>query len=261
MAIRPAAPADGIAWVTGASSGIGRAVALTLARDGFRVAASARGAEALAELAAEAASAGLSVEPFPLDVTDPTAAAAVVARIEAEAGPIALAVLNAGIYLPVSGDTLDPEAFRTSFRVNLEGTVNTLAPVLARMRERGQGQIAIVSSVAGYRGLPTSAAYGATKAGLINMAESLKFDCDRMGVKLQVVNPGFVDTPATRRNEFPMPALMPVDTAAERLVLGLASASFEITFPRRFTWWLKLGRILPYRAYFALASRIMGTRN
>ena len=122
------------------------------------------------------------------------------------------------------------------------------------MKARGRGQVAIVSSVAGYGGLPTSAAYGATKAALINMAESLKFDLDKLGVRIQVINPGFVDTAATASNPFSMPALLQPEEAARRIARGLKSSSFEITFPRRFTYVLKALKVLPYPAYFAIMN-------
>jgi short-subunit dehydrogenase len=123
------------------------------------------------------------------------------------------------------------------------------------MIARGTGQIAIVSSVAGYRGLPRAIAYSATKAALIAMAESLKFDLDQTGVMINVINPGFVKTPLTDRNDFPMPFLMPVEAAAKRIADGLARGRFEIAFPRRFAAILKLMRILPYALYFPLVGR------
>ena len=180
------------------------------------------------------------------------------ARVEAEDGPIDIAVLNAGLYLPVRAEDFDRAKFETSFAVNLGGTVNALAPVLPRMLARGRGRIAFVASVAGYGGLPTSAAYGATKAALINMAESLKFDCDRHGVTVQVICPGFVDTPATEVNPFPMPFLLPVEDAARRIADGLETDRFEIAFPRRLAWILKAVNLLPYRLYFPLVARATG---
>lgn len=211
---------EGIAWITGASSGIGAALAEVLARDGWRVAATARSADALADLETRSKHLSGEIRAFPGDVTDADAMTGVVRRIEAEFGPLAVAVLNAGVYLPVDGTQPDPEAFHTSIDVNLKGAVNTMLPAMEAMRPRRRGQIAIVASVAGYRGLPTSAAYGATKAGLINLAEAMKFDLDRMGIAIQVVSPGFVDTPATRDNPFPMPDLMSVEEAASALADG-----------------------------------------
>ncbi len=245
-----------VAWITGASSGIGRALALRMAASGWTVAVTARRAGELHELAAQAPAG--AILPFAADVTDAAAMSAAVDGIEAQAGPIVQAVLNAGVYLPVTAETFDAAIFRKSFDVNLMGAVNGLAPLLPRMIARRSGRIAVVASVAGYGGLPTSAAYGATKAGLINLAESLKFDLDRYGVTIQVVCPGFVETPATDDNPFPMPHLMKVEDAAARIEAGLATDAFEITFPRRFTYQLKLLQMLPYRAYFAMVARSTG---
>ncbi|WP_394689256.1 SDR family NAD(P)-dependent oxidoreductase [Hoeflea sp.] len=253
-----AKPADGAAWVTGASSGIGRALALNLAREGFAVFATARSADDLEALAAEAKALKGEIIAAPGDVTDAGAMAEIVRRIDAEGAGLALAVFNAGVYLPVYGETLKVEDFDKSFAVNLSGVINGLVPALERMKVNGRGQLAIVSSVTGYGGMPTSAAYGATKAALINMAESLKFDLDKFGVRIQVINPGFVDTPATANNAFSMPALMQPDDAAARIAAGLKSTAFEITFPRRFTYVLKLLQFLPYSAYFAVMNAATG---
>jgi NAD(P)-dependent dehydrogenase (short-subunit alcohol dehydrogenase family) len=242
-------------WITGASSGIGRALALRLARDGHQVAASARGADALAELSAEAAATGGSIRPCPLDVTDREAVAAAVARIERDQGPIATAVLAAGSHHPVSAEAFEAEGLARLVAVNLLGVGNCLEPLIRAMIARRRGRIAIVSSVAGYRGLPTAAYYGATKAALINLAEALKFDLDRHGVVMQLIDPGFVRTPLTDKNEFPMPFLIPAEAAAARIERGLESKRFEITFPRLYTWLHKLARLLPYRIYFPLVAR------
>lgn len=253
-----AKPTDGAAWVTGASSGIGRALALNLAREGFAVFATARSADDLETLAAEAKALKGEIIAAPGDVTDAAAMAEIVRRIDGKGAGLALAVFNAGVYLPVYGETLKVGDFDISFAVNLSGVVNGLVPALERMKVRGRGQLAIVSSVTGYGGMPTSAAYGATKAALINMAESLKFDLDKFGVRIQVINPGFVDTPATADNAFSMPALMQPDDAAARIAAGLKSTAFEITFPRRFTYVLKLLQFLPYSVYFALMNAATG---
>jgi NAD(P)-dependent dehydrogenase (short-subunit alcohol dehydrogenase family) len=243
------------AWITGASSGIGRALALALARRGVTVAASARSRDALEALAAEAGGdpRNARILPTPLDVTDRAAVrAAAEAAIRVFRGPPDLAVLNAGTFEPMTAEAFDAARFRAQVEVNLMGTVHMLEGLLPACLAARRGHIAIVSSVAGYRGLPTGAAYGATKAALINLAESLKYDCDRAGVKLQIVNPGFVKTPLTDRNDFAMPHLMAVEDAVARMIAGLRSRRFEITFPRRFTWQLKLLRLLPYRLFFAI---------
>lgn len=241
-----------LVWITGASSGIGRALALRLARADRRVIVSARRIGALTELAQEDPA---HLLPWPLDVTDRVAVTTAVPAIEALHGPIGLAVLNAGTHRPMSAVSFDTVAFRQLVDVNLMGVAHCLEALVEPMGRRGAGHIAVVASLAGYGGLPTAAAYGATKAALINMCEALKLDCDALGIKLQLVNPGFVATPLTARNDFPMPFLIPVDKAVERLVVGLASSRFEISFPRRFALLLKLLRVLPYRLYFPILRR------
>lgn len=253
-----ARPDDGPVWITGASSGIGEAVALKLARRGFTVIATARSDDKLNALAARAEGSAGQIVPAAGDVTDEAAMGGIIERIEREHGAPALAVLNAGVYLPVHANELETRAFHKSFDVNLRGVVNGLVPLVDSMKRAGRGQIAIVSSVTAYGGLPTSAAYGATKAALTNMAESLKFDLDKMNITIQAVHPGFVDTPATRGNPFPMPALMDVEDAAGRIVAGLGKPGFEITFPRRFTYMLKLLGLLPYPLYFRALNRFTG---
>ncbi|WP_417689631.1 SDR family NAD(P)-dependent oxidoreductase [Roseibium sp.] len=254
-----AAPDDGCAWITGASSGIGRSLALSLARDGWTVVATARSSDKLDTLCAEASGFSGRIVPVPGDVTDAESMISSCDDIVRDLGVPALLVANAGVYHPQDGLAGNPEEWRQTIAVNLNGTVNVLLPVISRMKEQGRGQIAIVSSVAGYRGLPTSAAYGATKAGLINMAEALKFDLDRANIRIQVVNPGFVDTPATRGNPFPMPDLMTVDEAVVEFRKGLNDPKrFEIAFPKAFVRKMKLLRLLPYRWFFPVLAKATG---
>lgn len=260
MALYRAMAGDGVAWITGASSGIGRELALQMARRGYTVAATARRAERLRALADEAASFGGTIHAFDCDVTDRDAMAETVRAIESRTGPVRLAVFNAGVYVPTRGEALDPDDFEKTFSVNLSGTMNGLVPAVERMKAHGRGQAVIVASVTGYTGLPAAAAYGATKAALINLAESLSFDFAKLNIRMQVANPGFVDTPATEQNDFEMPALMEVEKAAARMIDGIESGGFEITFPRRFTYLLKLLRMLPYPAYFAIMNRATGWR-
>ncbi len=252
------AEAPGIVWITGASSGIGRAVALRLARDGAVVAASARSAAELESLAAECRPGPGRIVPFTLDVADEGASRLAVAEIEARLGPIGTAILNAGTHMPMGARDFSAATARRLMEVNYMGVVNALAALLPRLVERRRGHLAIVASVAGYRGLPTAAAYGPTKAALINLCECLKPELDSLGIGLQLVNPGFVRTPLTDRNEFPMPFLVEVEDAAARICAGLAGRRFEVAFPRRFVLLLKLARLLPYRAYFAAVRRATG---
>jgi NAD(P)-dependent dehydrogenase (short-subunit alcohol dehydrogenase family) len=241
-------------WVTGASQGIGRALALELAGRGARVAISARGTAALTDLARLHP----SLRPEPLDVTDARAVAATVGRIEQAQGPLDLAVLNAGIYQPLPGGLADPQIFAEHMAVNYQGVVNGLCAVLPGMRKRGRGQVAVVASVAGYRGLPQAAAYGPTKAALINLAETLRLELRGSGVDLRLVNPGFVATRLTAQNAFAMPSLLTPEDAARRILAGLAGSRFEIAFPFGFVTWMRLLRLLPYRLYFPLMARLTG---
>ena len=247
-----------LVWITGASSGIGRALALLLARRGDRVAVSARNEDQLKSLVDELGDAAGEIHVYPLDVTDADASSAVVEAITADLGNIDLAVLNAGTHHPVEAKDFKATDLKALVDINLMGTAYCLEPLLQRMIPAKQGHISIVASVAGYRGLPTSAYYGATKAAQINMAEALKFDLDRHAVKLQLVDPGFVKTPLTDKNTFAMPFLIDAETAAARMAQGFEGSGFEITFPRRFTYFLKLMRLLPYRLYFPIVGWMTG---
>lgn len=242
-------------WITGASSGIGRATALELAGRGDHVFASARRSELLTELAEAADASGGRLAPVPLDVTDVTAARQAHARIEADGGPLDVALFAAGTHAPVEAEGFTATSLRTLVDINLMGVANCLEPVMTAMIRRKRGHIAIVSSVAGYRGLPTAACYGATKAALINLAEALRFDLEKHCVTVQLIDPGFVRTPLTDKNDFKMPFLMEPDDAARRIADGLASDRFEITFPKRFTWMVKAFRCLPYALYFPLVAK------
>jgi len=250
---------DGCAWVTGASTGIGRSVALRLAKDGWTVAATARSAEGLASLEKEATRLKGQIIGFEGDIADRQRMAQVVEQIESGHGPIALALLNAGIYLSVEAANIDLDKFDRSVDVNLKGTANCLVPLIKWMRARNKGHIALVSSVTGYGGLPTCTAYGATKAALINMAECMNIELARDGVLVSVVNPGFVDTPAQDDLNFSKPFMVSSDTAAKRIVKGLSKGTFEITFPKRFTYMLKiLNNFIPKSVYLNLIRKQTG---
>lgn len=253
-----ARPEDGAVWITGASTGIGAATARQLAAEGFKVYVSARSEEKLKQLAG-GASGGGNIVALPLDVTDRAACRRAVDAITAE-DRLAIAIFSAGTYLPVRAFDLNYDSFDKTMAVNFGGVVNCLLPVIEAMRQDERGQIAIIASVAGYGGLKNSASYGASKAALINMAESLKFDLDPMNIKMQIVTPGFVETPLTGQNDFPMPFIMNVEAAATRIVNGLKTDGFEITFPRRFTYGLKFANLLPYPLYFWLVGEATRSR-
>lgn len=245
------------AWITGASSGLGRELALQMARDGWSVAVSARSAEKLDSLVTEAEGVRGRVVAFPLDVTDADAVGRTVERIESELGPLDQVILNAGTHQPTPVHEFKASDFRKLVDLNLMGTIHCLEVLIARFRARRAGRIAVVASVAGYTGLPQASAYGMTKAGLINLCEALRVELKPDNITVQVVNPGFVRTPLTDRNDFPMPFLMEVEDAARALYKGLSRGSFEITFPRRFTYMVKLLRILPYPLKLAVTARML----
>ena len=239
-----------VAIVTGASSGIGRAMALELAKRGYRVAVTARRAGALKELATIAPQ---QIFAYPGDVTRRAEIKAIVAVIEADLGPIALAFLNAGVFLPAERQGFDPAVIAETHAVNVGGTVNCLEPILAAMNARGRGQIVLNASLAGFNGLPGSLAYGSSKAALIYMAEALRLEYEGRAITFQVVCPGFVRTPMTdQESAFNMPFLMEPEEAARRICDGFEKGGFEIAFPWQLAALTKFVRWLPYALKFRL---------
>ncbi len=249
-----------VVWVTGASAGIGAAVAEELAGRGAVVVATARRADALEALAARVP----GVFPAPGDVTDADGISALVGQIIAAHGRIDIALLNAGTYTPVLPEDFTPDVFRPQIEVNIMGTVNCIASVLPDMRRRRGGRIAVVASVTGFAALPMASAYGATKAFLISMCDSLRADLagERSGVAVTVVAPGFVTTELTEQNDFEMPFVIEAPEAATIIVDGLEAGRAEIAFPRRMTFAMKaIGRWLPgplRRRYVAGIARRRG---
>ncbi|WP_374353049.1 SDR family NAD(P)-dependent oxidoreductase [Limnohabitans sp.] len=240
-------------WLVGASTGIGRALAEQLHALGATVIVSARKMDALQAFADQHPG---SIA-LPLDVTD---GAAVQAATEAAmaAGPLDLVCYCAGHYHAMRATAIDLPDLLRHHEVNTVGALHVLAAVTPAMVARGQGHISLVSSVAGFRGLPQSLAYGPTKAALINLAETLYLDLQPHGLGVSVINPGFVETPLTAQNEFHMPALITPETAAQAIVQGWARGEFDVHFPKRFTRLMKLLRLLPYPLYFAVVRRITG---
>lgn len=241
-------------WVIGASTGIGQATADLLHALGATVALSARSGGKL-----DAAAAGMMrAIAAPLDVTDHESVMAASERIISEWGGIDLVLLVAGGYNEMRADAFDLDAANALVDLNLRGAFNCIDVVLPQLLRQGYGGIGIVASVAGYGGLPKALVYGPTKAALINLSESLYLDLRPRGIAVYQINPGFVDTPLTANNDFPMPALMTPADAALALVDGLEKGDFHIHFPRRFTNSLRLARLLPYRLYFWLVHKVTG---
>lgn len=250
-------------WVVGGSTGIGRATALALAARGAQVMVSARGAAALDTLAAEHRQAARDrseqrpLQAWPLDVTDLSAVRTTAREILAQ-GPLDLVLYCAGHYRAMRATEFDMAELQRHLDINYRGALHVLDAVLPAMRERGSGHISLVSSVAGYRGLPQSLAYGPTKAALTNLAENLYIDLQPLGLGLSVVHPGFVQTPLTAQNAFDMPALITPEQAAQAMIDGWAQGAFDIHYPKRFTRWMKLLRVLPHRLYFPVVRRFTG---
>jgi NAD(P)-dependent dehydrogenase (short-subunit alcohol dehydrogenase family) len=259
MSLYRARPEDGCAWITGGSSGIGLALAQELVRRGYKVAISARNFDHFHAASAENPDLGRNIFAFPCDVTSEDDVARTMVKIIRDLGPVALAVFNAGNYIPLNGNALSADAFRKTFDVNFHGAVNGLVPVIAHMSGNGRGQIAITGSVTSYGGLPTAAAYGASKAALNSMVQSLKFDLDRMNIRIQICNPGFVISELTKKNDFAMPGLMETGVAAKRYADGLERGGFEIRYPRRLAWPLRFVSVLPSPLYFWFIAKATGT--
>ena len=238
-------------WIIGASSGIGAALATALLQRGALVAVSARRAEALQAVAAGQGEALV----LAFDLTDDDAFIRTADDLFQHWGGIDLVVFCAGAYAPMRAWQLDANDIDRLLAINLRAPMAATARLIPQLLQQGSGALAFVSSVAGYRGLPKAAAYGPTKAALINFAEALYLDLAPRGLSVYLINPGFVATPMTAANDFEMPALISPQQAAEEIIAGFARGSFEIHFPRRFTYWLKLLRMLPYGLYFALVRR------
>ncbi|MET3898486.1 NAD(P)-dependent dehydrogenase (short-subunit alcohol dehydrogenase family) [Devosia sp. UYZn731] len=243
-----------MAWVTGAGTGIGREVARRLALDGWQVAVSARTNADLDSLAREVPDA---IHSFPLDITDRDSVNAVATQIRDTLGPLDLVILSAGTYVPMSAKDFDVDGFAKTIDVNLMGTVNCLAAVMPPMIARQSGHIAVVASVSGFVGLPAAGAYGASKAALNNLCEALQPDLARYGVRLSVINPGFVDTPLTKKNDFPMPFLIPVEQAGDAIMAGLKTDRFEIVFPWQMSVAMKTLALLPHGLRLAITKRML----
>ncbi len=240
-------------WLVGASSGIGEATAHALHARGALVVVSARNAAALDDFARS----HVGAIALPLDVTDP-AAVRTAAQSLLASGPLDLVMYCAGYYKAMRATRLDLADMLKHQQVNYVGALYLLDAVLPALLQRGSGHISLTGSVAGYRGLPNSLAYGPTKAALINVAETLYLDLQESGVGVSIVNPGFVETPLTAQNSFSMPALLTPAQAAAEILAGWARGEFEIHFPRRFTRWMKTLRVLPYGLYFPAIRKFTG---
>lgn len=248
-------PRGKVAWVTGASSGIGSALAVLLAKAGAKVAITARRANLLDDLAAPLSAAGQQVLVVPGDTTDRAAMHQVVARIKDTWGPVDIAVLNAGINLPHSGKNFRAEVLESIIRANLFGPANCIEALLPDMVARRSGFLVAVASLVAYRPLPVAPAYGTSKVALQYLMDSLRFSLEPLGITVSVANPGFVRTPMVDGLKQPMPGIVSAEVAASRILAGIVRRQREIAFPRRLSWPLRLLRIVPYGAYHRMVGR------
>jgi len=240
-------------WITGASSGIGKALAIKFAKEGWQVAASARRENLLNEISES----NKNISVFPLDVTNKENCKHIFEEIKNKYENIDICFFSTGTWDPKKEKDIDIEQMENVMKTNFFGTLNCIKAVEKYFKEKKNGHISVVSSVAGYRGLPNSTGYGASKAALINLTESLYFDFGRHNVRVSLVSPGFIKTPMTDKNDFKMPFLKTPEFAAEKIYNGLINgSSFEIDFPKELTLILKLLKILPNRLYLYLIKKL-----
>ena len=246
-----------VLWITGAGKGIGRAVALKYASEGWIVAVSSRTEKDLLKLKEE--SKFLSnkdlIHCFPMDITSKVSYQETYNIIKSKLSIPTQIIFNAGTHLPSPIQKFSSELHQNLIDINYLGTVYGIETVLPDLLSKNNGHIGVVASVAGYRGLPKSSAYGASKAALINLCESLNIELDKKNIFISLINPGFVKTPLTDKNKFPMPFLISADEAASKIYKGMGDKKFEIIFPRFFVFLLKLLRIIPYSVYFKIIKK------
>ena len=243
-----------IIWITGASSGIGKALAIKFANEGWQVAASARRENLLKELNEKYS----NIHSFPLDVTDSEKCKTISVEILNKLKNIEICVFCAGIHDPQSEKKFSIDTIRQIMETNFFGTINSINSIIDYYKEKKSGQISIVSSVAGYRGLPAAGAYCASKSALSSFAESLYFDMKRFNVRVSIINPGFIKTPMTDQNDFKMPMIKSPEFAADQIYIGLTKKkSFEIHFPKPLTYMMKFIKILPNWIYLKFISWAM----
>ena len=240
-------------WITGASSGIGKSLAIKFASEGWQVAASARREDLLNQLS----DSNQNIASFPLDVTNRENCREVFEKIKNKYENINICFFSTGTWDPKKEKDIDIDQMKKVMDVNFFGTLNCIKAVETYFKEIKNGHISIVSSIAGYRGLPNSTGYGASKAALNNLAESLYFDFGRHNVRVSLISPGFIKTPMTDKNEFKMPFLKTPEFAANKIYTGLINgSSFEIDFPKELTLILKFLKMLPDKIYFKLIRKL-----
>ena len=244
---------DKVIWITGASTGIGKSLAIKFSKNGWKVAISARRAGILDDISKQ----NENIFPFPLDVTNKEECKKVFLEIKNKLQNIDICVFSTGTWDPKKEKDIDIDQIENVMKVNFFGTLNSIKSVEKYFKDSGKGHISIVSSIAGYRGLPNSTGYGPSKSALNNLAESLYFDFKKYGVRISLISPGFIKTPMTDKNDFKMPFLKTSEYAADKIYHGLVNTNvFEIHFPKQLTLILKFLKILPNWLYLKLVGKL-----
>ena len=245
---------DSLIWIIGASSGIGRALATDLSQKGATLVLSARREEELIKLNEEL---GGKHHVYALDASDSHSIFKAATNISAKLPKLDSMIYMAAAYVPTSFQDTDIDHIRKALDVNLTGAMAAVLAVHQIYKKQGFGQIALCASVAGYKGLPNAQPYSATKAAMINLAETLRTDLQNDNIDVKIINPGFVRTPLTDKNDFKMPMIIEPEIAAQEIAKGLMSNKFELHFPKKFTYIVKLISILPYSLFFAITRKMV----
>ena len=240
-------------WITGASSGIGKALAEKFAAEGWKVATSARRKEILDEMSRHE-----NIFSYPLDVTNQDQINTSFKKIVEDFKGLDLCVFSSGTYDPKLEQEINIKQNKFVMETNFFGVLYCINTVENYFKNKRDGHISIVSSVAAYRGLPNSSGYGPSKAALTNLTESLYFDFKKHNVRISLISPGFIKTPLTNQNTFNMPFIKTPEFAADQIFNGLnRTNAFEIHFPKGLTVILKILRILPYYVYLFLINKFV----
>ena len=247
--------ANQIIWITGGSAGIGKAIVYNLAVRGARLALTSRSEDELNTVKKEVEVRGSQAIVVPGDVTDAKRMKEIATEIVEHFGRIDMLIANAGTHQPTDPFEFDHEEYMRLMQINFAGMLKCIEACLPNMLERQSGRIVGMASLAGLRGLPTAAAYGASKSAMITFLESARFHLNEKGIEVTIIKPGFVKTPLTDKNDFDMPFLIEADKAARIICKKLEKGRDEISFPIPFNWIIKTGRILPYPIYAFLARR------
>jgi short-subunit dehydrogenase len=246
---------DKVVMITGASSGIGGALAIELAKRGARLGLVARRADALTEIADRIKAAGSQALVLPADVRDAASLRKAAAELQSGIGPIDVLIANAGVGPTRDGSDLDAAEVSNVININVIGATNSVAAVIPEMVARGQGHLVAISSLAGYRGLPKSAAYCASKAAVSAFFESLRLDLEPKGIAVTIIHPGFIKTPLTAGREAQIPFLMELDDAVQKIVRAIEKRKKSYAFPWQLATIVRAGMVMPIWMYDRISRK------